>query len=300
MTIFFCCHSLVLLIFFVAKTAFHQVSSRRREKPKATDTTFVCSKPSLRLSPGNVFIMAVFFTTGCFSMFLPIFISKIKNLSSKRLTPVGWRSLEKVALVGYNSLLILLLCGGRVWKPTLYEAFLIIEFVMVQGCMFRLTCSYPELTEDHVFTSAYVKIFRTVTRNAVNKSVWRKKNCSWPPLNKYAVNIWLSSLRIRAHLSWRTGKHLHVLHVLRTYPTCSCPGQQDTTTYAALRESQSILINDHLIWNWLRQTESILNFSISHPMKFMLIRPPIASMTAAPVATTCNTWKHVHKHQRCS
>ena len=34
-------------------------------------------------------------------------------------------------------------------------------------------------------------------------------------------------------------KHLHVLHVLRTYSTCSCPGQQDTTTYAAL-----IPIND--------------------------------------------------------
>ena len=48
------------------------------------------------------------------------------------------------------------------------------------------------------------------------------------------VNIWLSSLRIRAHLSWRTGKHLHVLHVLRTYPMCSYPGYQDTTTYAAL------------------------------------------------------------------
>ena len=40
-----------------------------------------------------------------------------------------------------------------------------------QGCIFRLTCSYPELTEDHVLTSPYVKIFRTVTRNAVNKSV---------------------------------------------------------------------------------------------------------------------------------
>ena len=40
-----------------------------------------------------------------------------------------------------------------------------------KGCIFRLTCSYPELTEDHVLTSAYVKIFRTVTRNAVNKSV---------------------------------------------------------------------------------------------------------------------------------
>ena len=40
-----------------------------------------------------------------------------------------------------------------------------------QGCIFRLTCSHPELTEDHVLTSAYVKIFKTVTRNAVNKSV---------------------------------------------------------------------------------------------------------------------------------
>ena len=105
---------------------------------------------------------------------------------------------------------------------------------MRQGCISCGTCSYLELTEDHVLTSAYVKIFRIVTRNAVNKSFWRKKDCSWPPLNKYAMNIWLSSLKIRAHLSWRTGKHLHVLHVLRTYSTCSCPGQQDTTTYAAL------------------------------------------------------------------
>ena len=103
-----------------------------------------------------------------------------------------------------------------------------------QGCISCGTCSYLELTEDHVLTSAYVKIFRIVTRNAVNKSFWRKKDCSWPPLNKYAMNIWLSSLRIRAHLSWRTRKHFHVLHVLQTYSTCSCPGQQDTTTYAAL------------------------------------------------------------------
>ena len=35
------------------------------------------------------------------------------------------------------------------------------------------------------------------------------------------MNIWLRSLRIRAHLNWRTGKHLHVLLVLRTYSTCS-------------------------------------------------------------------------------
>ena len=96
----------------------------------------------------------------------------------------------------------------------------------LQGCSFCLTCSHPELTEDHV-----------LTRNAINKSVWRKKDCFWLPLNKYAMNIWISSLKIRAHLSWRTGKYLHVLHVLRTYSMCSYPGYQDTTTYAALINS---------------------------------------------------------------
>ena len=52
----------------------------------------------------------------------------------------------------------------------------------------------------------------------------RHKKCRKLPLNKHAMNIWFSSLRIRAHLSWRTGKHLHVLHLLRTYCTCSHPG----------------------------------------------------------------------------
>ena len=41
----------------------------------------------------------------------------------------------------------------------------------LQGGIKCGTCSYPELTEDHVLTSAYVKIFRTVTRNAVNEGV---------------------------------------------------------------------------------------------------------------------------------
>ena len=49
-------------------------------------------------------------------------------------------------------------------------------FRKLQGCISCGTCSYPKLTEDHVLTSAYVKIFRTVTRNAVKKSVWMKKN----------------------------------------------------------------------------------------------------------------------------
>ena len=39
-----------------------------------------------------------------------------------------------------------------------------------QGCISCGPCSCPELTEDHVLPSAYVKIFRIVTRNAVNKS----------------------------------------------------------------------------------------------------------------------------------
>ena len=122
-----------------------------------------------------------------------------------------------------------------------------------QGCIFRLTCSHPELTEDHVLTSAYVKIFRTVTKNAVNKSVWRKKDCSWLPLNKHAMNIWFSSQN-RAHLGWRTGKHLHVLHVLRTYPTCSYPGYQDTTTYAALpTESLRTQDSENVYERWVQQ-----------------------------------------------
>ena len=37
-----------------------------------------------------------------------------------------------------------------------------------QGCISCGMCSHPELTKDHVLTSAYVKIFRTVTRNAIN------------------------------------------------------------------------------------------------------------------------------------
>ena len=61
-----------------------------------------------------------------------------------------------------------------------YTSYMILMMILIQsvsqiyryqGCIFRLTCSHPELTEDHVLTSAYVKILRTVTRNAVNKSV---------------------------------------------------------------------------------------------------------------------------------
>ena len=120
------------------------------------------------------------------------------------------------------------------------------ELALCRGAFFAWRA--PILSWPRIMCSQ-VKIFRTVTRNAVNKSVWRKKDCFWLPLNKHAVNIWLSSLRIRAHLSWRKGKHLHVLHVLRTYSTCSYPGYQDTTTYAALHVihiSKTINLTVHL------------------------------------------------------
>ena len=147
----------------------------------------------------NIFILG--------TLFFPFTSSILRPLISHCVFMKGWHNLIKIRISHH---------------------------LVSQGCIFRLTCSHRELTEGRVLISAYVKIFRTITRNVVNKSVWRKKDCSWLPLNKHAMNIWLSSLRIRAHLSWRTGKHLHVLHVLQTYPTCSYPGYQDTTTYAAL------------------------------------------------------------------
>ena len=55
--------------------------------------------------------------------------------------------------------------------PTLQFFFIRPETDHCQGCIFRLTCSHHELTKDHVLTSAYVQISRTVTRNAVNKNV---------------------------------------------------------------------------------------------------------------------------------
>ena len=57
-----------------------------------------------------------------------------------------------------------------------------------QGCIFRLTCSHRELTRDHVLTSAYVKNSRTVTRNAINKSVWE-----WPRNKRLSFLEWLDS-----------------------------------------------------------------------------------------------------------
>ena len=65
-------------------------------------------------------------------------------------------------------LVLLVLCSSLVLLASL-ALFVKVYYVYYQGCIFRLTRSYPELTEDHVLTSAYVKILRTVTRNLVNK-----------------------------------------------------------------------------------------------------------------------------------
>ena len=86
-------------------------------------------------------------------------------------------------------------------------------FSVKQGCIFRLTCSHPELTKDHVITSAYVKIFRTVTRNAANKNVWRKKDCSWLPLKKCNEHLYLNINKCKktSPYSPRASNLLHML-----------------------------------------------------------------------------------------
>ena len=111
---------------------------------------------------------------------------------------ISWTSFKQIKTKVWNWIvLITFMPYQRMYEQN--------KHIFNAGVHFRLMCSHRELTKDHVLTSVYIKIFRTVTRNAVNKSVWRKKDCSWLPLNKHAMNIWLSSLRIRAHLSWRTG-----------------------------------------------------------------------------------------------
>ena len=50
------------------------------------------------------------------------------------------------------------------------------------------------------------------------------KNADLSAVDNFFDNIAHPYLRIRAHLNWRSGKHLHVLHVLRTNSTCSHPG----------------------------------------------------------------------------
>ena len=59
---------------------------------------------------------------------------------------------------------------GLTMLPSTHSPISLYKAAWWQGCISCGTCSYPELTEDHVLTSAYVKIFRIVTRNAVNKS----------------------------------------------------------------------------------------------------------------------------------
>ena len=60
---------------------------------------------------------------------------------------------------------------AEIFRPFLANKRSVLDVELSQGCISCLTCSFPEQTKDHVLTSAYVNIFRTVTRNAVNKSV---------------------------------------------------------------------------------------------------------------------------------
>ena len=47
----------------------------------------------------------------------------------------------------------------------------------------RITCSQVRMLTFSV---------TLVTRNALNKSVWRKKDCFWLPLNKHTMNIFIA------------------------------------------------------------------------------------------------------------
>ena len=73
----------------------------------------------------------------------------------------------KVVLVFHTPLFVMEMLNVASNKDKMPRCVL---FISNQGCISCGTCSYLELTEDHVLTSAYVKIFRIVTRNAVNKS----------------------------------------------------------------------------------------------------------------------------------
>ena len=115
-------------------------------------------------------------------------------------------------------------CGQpkKIWSPLSNLNDHIFYFTL-QGCISCGMCSYPELTKDHVLTSAYVNIFRTVTRNAVNKSVWRKKDCFWLPLNKHTMNIFIqisNSPRTRARFS--ENQSAHRLENRKTSPCSPC------------------------------------------------------------------------------
>ena len=85
------------------------------------------------------------------------------------------------------------MCLGGVYNDLKAIDHRILLYTLDQGCISYGTCSYPKLTEDHVLTTAYVKISRIVTRNAVNKSFWRKKRLFLTSLkqtcNEYLINF---------------------------------------------------------------------------------------------------------------
>ena len=77
----------------------------------------------------------------------------------------GWSEKKRTKIVGKEKYI---LCGGE--EKQRGQKIFGEGIFCGQGCIFCLTCSYLELTKDHVLTSAYVNIFRSVTRNAVKMS----------------------------------------------------------------------------------------------------------------------------------
>ena len=146
-----------------------------------------------------------------------------------------------------------------------------------QGCISCGTCSYPELTEDHVLTSAYVKIFRTDTRNAVNKGVWRKKRLFLTSLkqicNEYLIKF--SENQSAPKLENRKTSPCspcapNLLHVLMSRTTgyhnlCSPDSHQVNLTPRSEWVSQSLtsIANDRKTskclakWIWFQHLENL-------------------------------------------
>ena len=142
-----------------------------------------------------------------------------------------------------------------------------------QGCISCETCSYPELTEDHVLTSAYVKVFRIVTRNAANKSFWRKKDCSWPPLKqicneylmKFSENQSAPKLENRktSPCSPCAPNVLHVLvsRILGYHNLCSPAAMQDFWVRARVHPNNSIIFTS-LASLWYLPTSTFSKFCV--------------------------------------
>ena len=96
---------------------------------------------------------------------------------------------------------------------------------MTQRCINRGMCSHPELTLDHVLTSAYVIIFWAVARNAVNKSVWRKKTVlDFPSTNMQWISLF------KHQQMWACRRRSHLEHG-SPRPRAQCSDKQSTVLW---------------------------------------------------------------------